>query len=99
MSEDADTSPPITVSSTKRVSLPLLMLIGLIGATVSATIGWTALQADVRAAGVSAAEASRIARAQDERVRALEKAQIQIAEMARDVEWIKRTLQEDRRRE
>ncbi len=91
---EGESEPPIPLTPQRKVSIPLLTLISLIGLTITATIGWTALQADVRAATLIANSASQTASQHEERLRALEKSQTQIAEA---LDWIKRRMEEDRR--
>ncbi len=92
--QSEEESEPLRLSPEKRVTLPLVMILGALGLAISATIGWTALQADVKAASVSATAASAMAAQHEDRIRALEKSQTQIAEA---LDWIKRRMEEDRR--
>lgn len=83
--------PQIKISDKRVVSISLPWFIGLLGGTVTATMGWAALRADAQEAKVLAASTSA-------RVTALESAFVDVAAMKRDVEWIKRTLDGDRNR-
>ncbi len=93
---EGETSSPIQLSPEKRVTLPIVMIIGALGLAISATIGWTALQSDVKAATATANAANTTANEHEARLRALEKSQTQIATA---LEWIKSRMEEDRRRE
>lgn len=96
--------PPINVDGGRRLSFPIAVLLTLLGATISGTMGFAFLsnRLDAAIAGGTQAKADNaetrlLLRESSDRIRALETAQIQIAGLAKDVEWLRRAYDEDRR--
>lgn len=94
MNPREETDPPFRVSPEKKITLPAVMLIGLIGSAVSGAIWLNGLQAEVKAATMTANAAVSTGNQHEDRLRALEKSNAQIAEA---LDWIRRRMEEDRR--
>lgn len=95
---------PVNLHERKPVTMPLAMLAALLGAAVTATLGYAAISSKIDNALAQTArtaadniETRNLVDRNADRIRALEAAQIKVAEMARDVEWLRKSYEEDRR--
>jgi hypothetical protein len=83
----AETTPPIRLSDQTKIRLPLAMLIALVGIAATAAVVWSGDHKAVQ-------EIPMI----ELRVRKLEDGAAAIAVMQRDIEWIRKRLEREDRR-
>ena len=85
----------INVHERKPITMPLAVLAAMLASVVTGTLAYAALGQKITAATEKAAEARSATDELEKRTRAVENAQLQ---MARDIGWIRSTMEEDRRR-
>lgn len=81
---------PIRINPHRTVAVPLAVLVGAIAFVVGASLGYAALVGRIDG---NASDYVRL----DKRVESLEQSMRKIDPMARDIEWIVKTLEADRR--
>lgn len=79
---ETDTSRPLAISENKRVTLPFIMLCGLLAITASAAIAYNRIETKTED--------------HEERLKRVETKTEDIAVMKNDLQWIRRAMEEDR---
>jgi hypothetical protein len=111
MSTPNDSAPGFNIQKETSIRMPILMLIALITAIVSAAIVWLNLSHDVSEQArinvvqdgrcqrleESLVEERRVNNAQDKRFENIESAQREFSVMRNDMEWLKRNQESTRR--
>lgn len=96
MSESTETTAPF-IDKAARVRTTLGALGALVAITAAGVAAWVWAMADIRAHETRIKGHDTHLGAIDHRVRTLEAAQTDIAVMKNDVQWIRRTLEQQRR--
>lgn len=89
---------PVEIHERKPITLPLALLFSLLGATVAATLGYAAISSKLDSSVANLADTRALVEKNESRIRALEQERVDFATLKNDVAWIKRAMEEDRRR-
>ena len=80
----------LSLGERTAVRLPLLMLIGLLASIAGATLAWATLRGDV-------GDHTKTLTTHEERIKRLEESQADLAVIRNDVQWIRRTIEQQPR--